>query len=1744
MSTKQRIISFILALTLLFGCMALTVSAVANEVAGGEITNEDIKNGTTDAIISAVPEGTGPMTYAEIKAILGAGGMISSNVYSVTDRALYVTYKNDNGEIVSSSTTSSGNSMNVAVPITVGAHQKDFTCGMNAEVYFQVSNYSASNYPNATSNYNDYIGKSFVISFDMRIEATAVFGMQNLVAIRTYLAHGDNSTAMTTMDVSPLYIDSTGQIYLGNNASNPITGAKVAKSTADKEADFTNIAIHVTPKTNTYDLYVDGVSCLKDQTFLSSSAIKKTTFNKDTTYNYTVSNVTTEVTYDRDIKGGEDYLFSLARFMPMYCTYHGEECSDTCTKAGVDNKHPANFDAAQYSTKEAKAYFTDVYFECAEHDLTASSVHTHDEATMTASTTVSCSNCKGEWKVTLPIDQTGNSLCDLCELQKGQLAPHATADVVNRIKSSVTVGEVSIIDGSTNFTRNPDQVDKVVEDGNTYYELGANTIEFYNDFTNPGTRKYENFVPNFLDNNLAVKGKSFVVSLDLRLGDKFFDENQSFQLVKFMSYSFGPDEGDTVTNDSKGVEISLLTLTKDGEVLVRDGATGNNEPVVTLTADKFTTVAAHVKITGDYGEVLVYVDGTLAKTVRFFTNSNYTRANTDFVYIDANQNEFEVDLNGISDYTLNFARFLHAPGSDLLVNDDVLNADNLMLYYADDYAGAFTQHNMVNEAHKHDYSEVTVRYGTYCSFCGGGEGGYTVLDANGDKLCDVCVAQKLNISANGIIAPDKLSATPGVDTVRVGSTINNTTYYGFSGGADTAKLITYKEKNGNAYIEIAGKIEDKNGGQTYLTYTAVSKNTTSNIANNFKYAGQSFVVSTDIILAAELQSGQVLLNLFSYMDPTKDGSGNITAFASMQTNILSISNVGEVNYYDAKTASTKGTGYFLKPGAEEFTTLSVFVRPGEGEYGLYTIYADGVAITGDLQFLSESTSEIMEWTCGNVTSTGANDYILNSVRAFPLYASSENYVKDGAVSDTMLVVDNPKLYYADTFVECAKHNFKLTNHTHNLNNKTIEATAKCGCGVEKTIELPLDTVKENCCDSCGVNFIAGLAEVMGRQVILGDRIELKLYLGISDAAINNPDAAIVATYRDKTVTFPVSELECDENGIYTVSLKLTSVEMASDVTFGFLGQSADGGYYTTSVRDYAMCLVNDASQGEYTRTVAKAMLNYGAYAQIYFAEKNEMPELAADLANALLCESDKSLGDATDAAISAYAITAKDNADGKINLNSAKLVLEDAVSMKLYFTASIGARVTVDGKESTVYNEGGNYVIKIDNVLPHYYSHSFDVVITTADGTFEASVSVLSCVNAIIKSSQNSKFVDLARAIYLFNLMTRIYNAESEDIAKVVVKNDAKGATAIVFDDGDQQTATFVSDKMKEYTDVSVSFALITKNLGTLTKVGGEYVIGEDGKYVFTQTETQTATAEYWNNLIASTDNDGKVLRARVELISHSQTHNMPDDADYYAELLGARHILQTLFGYDSEALVTPGGFDKNDDYNRVKMEVYIAARGTTTVPDVQRMLATLAEFAPENRKKIDAFMVTYNKTYLTNGEFNPDNITVEQALNAENAANGVADVSHVENFISAAMESGTLAAFCFHTVRPTTYEKEGGLHIYNEQADAILAYVQRYAETGELWSTTFTTACKYYGAWSTSKLDVRALDGVIFVSLTDGEDNEIYDEALTVKISVPDDWQTASANGNTLTVKGENGAKYVLVDILPDSGIVSVIGN
>ena len=401
--------------------------------------------------------------------------------------------------------------------------------------------------------------------------------------------------------------------------------------------------------------------------------------------------------------------------------------------------------------------------------------------------------------------------------------------------------------------------------------------------------------------------------------------------------------------------------------------------------------------------------------------------------------------------------------------------------------------------------------------------------------------------------------------------------------------------------------------------------------------------------------------------------------------------------------------------------------------------------------------------------------------------------------------------------------------------------------------------------------------------------------------------------------------------------------------------------------------------------------------------------------------------------------------------------------------------------------------------------------------------------------------------------------------AEIVNKNGADAAVTFVVDDGNWATARFAKEMVEENPELKFSFALPAKQVATLAVEDSDgdgipnYVM-VDGKYVY---EVNQQSIDFWNDILSSTD---------CEIVNHSFTHDYfgsNDDGGAFEyvtnskeiivsevmpegsvtkEIYASKQILETLFpeyvGPNGEMLsfINPGIGVRTIDYT---------LPDGTVIPSYKEYLNQVIKNAYENGDLIgvnSTFGATYDPDLdLYTKIVTSDNFgTFEQRVaiprymvehynaNPEGLVND--DISNWTDYIDAALDINGWACFCIHIMLEN--ESANGHNITEAQAEMLF----KYALERNIWIATNTEATLYFSEWATAELETEFENGEIRVTLTDGERDDVYNVALTVKVSVPDSWSVAVCGGDTYEViKAEDGTSYVLIDIVPDSGTVTL---
>jgi hypothetical protein len=174
-------------------------------------------------------------------------------------------------------------------------------------------------------------------------------------------------------------------------------------------------------------------------------------------------------------------------------------------------------------------------------------------------------------------------------------------------------------------------------------------------------------------------------------------------------------------------------------------------------------------------------------------------------------------------------------------------------------------------------------------------------------------------------------------------------------------------------------------------------------------------------------------------------------------------------------------------------------------------------------------------------------------------------------------------------------------------------------------------------------------------------INLNFFVLLSDNIVNNPNAEVHFTVNGETTVVPMNEAVINiKDGVtrYRFTCELAVKQMADEVLAEvYVDGEPVGESATYSIKKFCeSTLVNNADD-EKLIAVVKAMMNYGAYAQIHFGYNVE------NLTNEALSEDDKVLG-AVDA--SAFKHDVSGSEDG-ITALSADLLIEFETTIRVYF---------------------------------------------------------------------------------------------------------------------------------------------------------------------------------------------------------------------------------------------------------------------------------------------------------------------------------------------------------------------------------------------------------------------------------------------------------------------------------------------
>ena len=298
-------------------------------------------------------------------------------------------------------------------------------------------------------------------------------------------------------------------------------------------------------------------------------------------------------------------------------------------------------------------------------------------------------------------------------------------------------------------------------------------------------------------------------------------------------------------------------------------------------------------------------------------------------------------------------------------------------------------------------------------------------------------------------------------------------------------------------------------------------------------------------------------------------------------------------------------------------------------------------------------------------------------------------------------------------------------------------------------------------DSIRINWEETAPTFITQSLVLSGEIGVNFYM---DLSMLNPDE-LSQCYMTFTVGMgskiktPKAEFKEDlkskDGEYYGFTCYVNAIQMADPIKATFHYPTGDG-EKTVKRGDYSVRLyvVGANDLDETTVALARALINYGHFVQLYLSELRHWT-IDTDYAEIKLIEGTE-VSYSTEQVkeeVADYAIQ-REHSNQDIAAITFSLVLDSETAIRVYFRPSEnytgGLTATVDGKTTEIKSlSDGRFLLEIPNIAAHELGKHFAIVAKTVNGTANVNVSALSYVQSMLnKDDANPDAKNAVCAIY------------------------------------------------------------------------------------------------------------------------------------------------------------------------------------------------------------------------------------------------------------------------------------------------------------------------------------------------------------------------------------------------------------
>ncbi len=290
-------------------------------------------------------------------------------------------------------------------------------------------------------------------------------------------------------------------------------------------------------------------------------------------------------------------------------------------------------------------------------------------------------------------------------------------------------------------------------------------------------------------------------------------------------------------------------------------------------------------------------------------------------------------------------------------------------------------------------------------------------------------------------------------------------------------------------------------------------------------------------------------------------------------------------------------------------------------------------------------------------------------------------------------------------------------------------------------------------------------KLAGYDISLKGNIALNFYFALTEEALADENAKVVFTFADGDTSEIFVKDAAVSGNYYAFTCEVPAKEMADEVKAQLITSKGEGEAYSYSVQKYAEYIINEAEKAQenaggiagggvsntatpeqlaYVKAapLAKAMLNYGAYAQRNFGYNTDNP------ANENLDEAEMKLPDSVSFDNWKHSVSGQQEG---VSFYGAALSLKSETAIKLYFAVDSDVDVnsldvTVNGEAYTLKKNGTLYELKIADIPAHRLGDMYEVKV----GSLTVNYGVFS-YGCTVMEGDNAKLKDTIKALAVYH---------------------------------------------------------------------------------------------------------------------------------------------------------------------------------------------------------------------------------------------------------------------------------------------------------------------------------------------------------------------------------------------------------